>query len=185
MAKVPVTTWYLEMLERAAHVPVASPDPRLSLTRAQVPSPALNRFLYTSVGGNWHWTDRLPWTWAQWMEWLSRPGQETWVLAYAGTPAGYFELDRVGNDCEIAYFGLMPQFFGRGFGKYLLSATIERAWDTGARRVWVHTCSLDHVSALGNYKARGMKPYKEETVEKDVPPNPGPWPGARAPMEYP
>ena len=179
----PVTTWYLEMRDRAAHARAPSPDPAASLVRAEIPSPALNRFLYTSVGGDWHWVDRLPWTWAQWMNWLDTPDVQTWVLYLRGTPAGYCELQRqAAGDVEIAYFGLLPQFTGRGLGKYLLSETIERAWDMGAQRVWVHTCSLDHASALANYKARGMTQYKEVTVMKDVPEQtPGPWPGAQAP----
>lgn len=176
---IPVTTWYLEMKDRTQLRPVTKP-PDCALTRAEVPSPALNRFLYTSVGGAWHWWDRLPWTWEQWLQWLDTPDVETWVLSVRGTPAGYFELQRQnGGDVEIAYFGIAPDFFGKGLGKYLLAASIEHAWEMGAKRVWVHTCSLDHPAALANYRARGMSLYKEETVMKDVPASPpGPWPGA-------
>lgn len=171
------------MRDRAQLKAVARPDPALALTRAEIPSPALNRFLYTSIGGAWHWHDRLGWTWAQWMNWLDNDYVETWVLALRGTPAGYFELHKQTRDeVEIAYFGVAQEFLGRGYGGYLLSAAIERAWDTGARRVWVHTCSLDHAAALANYKARGMSVFSEETVNKEVPANaPGPWPGAQAP----
>src|SRR5205085_12689870 len=103
-------------------------DPTATFVRAEIPSPPLNRFLYTSVGGAWHWQDRLPWTWAQWLSWLDTPDVETWVLSVHGTPAGYCELQRQsGGDVEIAYFGLLPKFTGRGLGKYLLSETIERA----------------------------------------------------------
>jgi GNAT superfamily N-acetyltransferase len=177
-----VMTWYLEMRDPAQLRPAAAPDPLPALVRAEIPSPALNRFLYTSVGGDWHWVDRLPWTWAQWMQWLDRPTHQTWVMSVAGTPAGYFELDRQGDDVEIAYFGIAPQFIGRRLGGWLLTRTIEQAWAMGARRVWVHTCSLDHPYALLNYRARGMTLYREELAEKevaDVPP--GAWKGAEAP----
>ena len=64
---------------------------------------------------------------------------------------------------EIKYFGLAPAFIGKGFGGRLLTAAIEQAWDWGeVKRVWVHTCSLDHPGALSNYQARGMQLYKTE-----------------------
>jgi GNAT superfamily N-acetyltransferase len=74
----------------------------------------------------------------------------------------------------------MPRFIGRGLGGWLLTAAIERAWQMGAARVWVHTCSFDHPGALANYQARGMKLFKEVTEEEELPEQtPGPWPGAR------
>ena len=33
-----------------------------------------------------------------------------------------------------------------------------------SKKVWVHTCSLDHKNALANYLARGMKIYKSEKI---------------------
>lgn len=177
---LPVTTWYLEMRARAQLRPAVVPQPEPLILRAEEPSPALSRFLYTSVGGAWHWRDRLPWTWAQWRDWLDRPEVQTWVLYVRGTPAGYIELEhQPGNDVEIAYFGVAPAFIGRKLGGHLLGVGIARAWDMGAHRVWVHTCSLDHPAALANYRARGLTVYREETVMKEVALTPpGPWPGA-------
>jgi GNAT superfamily N-acetyltransferase len=79
-------------------------------------------------------------------------------------PAGYFELRRDSdNAIEIAYFGLLPEFVGRGLGKALLSAAATEAWRAGASRVWLHTSSLDHPAALPNYLARGFKVFRTET----------------------
>ena len=180
-SRVSVTRWFLEMTSpgQLRRSPVPQPAPRIA--RAEIPSPALNRFLYTSVGGPWHWRDRLPWTWDRWKQWLDRPELQTWVMYVSGTPAGYVELEKQGEDVEIAYFGITPEFIGRKLGGHLLSVGLARAWDMGARRVWVHTCTLDHPQALANYQARGMTVYKEETVLKDVGETPGPWPGAQAP----
>ena len=177
----PVTTWYLEQRDPAQLRRSRVPEPAPQIVRAEVPSPALNRFLYTSVGGAWHWRDRLPWNWQRWMQWLDRPTLQTWVMYVAGTPAGYVELDRQGDDVEIAYFGVVPEFIGRRLGGHLLGVGLERAWEMGGARVWVHTCSLDHPAALANYRARGMAVYDEQTVMKDVGETPGPWPGAQAP----
>jgi GNAT superfamily N-acetyltransferase len=153
---------------------------RLSLMRAELPSPELGRFLYTAVGGDWYWIDRLHWTYAQWQERLSAPGVETWVAYTCGTPCGYFELElQPDDDVEIAYFGLLPGFVGKGVGGWLLTKAIERAWEMGAARVWVHTCSLDGPNALANYEKRGMVVFKKETAEQELPEKPpGPWPGA-------
>ena len=182
MSAQPVTTWYLEQLDPALLRRSRVPEPAPVIVRAEIPSPALNRYLYTSVGGAWHWIDRLSWTWDRWMQWLARPELQTWVMYVAGTPVGYVELEKqAGDDLEIAYFGVAPPFIGRKLGGHLLSVGLERAWEMGARRVWVHTCSLDHPAALANYQARGMTLYREEIVLKEVGETPGPWPGAQAP----
>lgn len=175
-----VTTWHLEQRDPSQLRRSVTPSPEPRLEQAKVPSPALNRFLYTSVGGDWHWNDRLTWTWQRWMQWLDRPGHQTWVMHVDGTPAGYFELEKQGDDVEIAYFGIAPQFIGRKLGGWLLTRTLEQGWAFGAQRVWVHTCSLDHPAALANYQARGMTVFKEETATKALGPAPGPWPGWRA-----
>jgi GNAT superfamily N-acetyltransferase len=178
--RVRVVTYHLEMTDPADLVRAAAAPADLVLTRAEIPSPALNRFLYTAVGGDWYWLQRLPWSHEQWMRYLERDGVETWVAYVAGTPAGYFELEaQERGNVEIAYFGLLPRFIGRGLGGALLTATVERAWAMGARRVWVHTCSLDHPSALPAYQARGFRVFDVVHTEEDLPErSPGPWPGA-------
>jgi GNAT superfamily N-acetyltransferase len=178
--QVDVTTWYLEMLSPADLRPAPCPDGNVMLVRAEVPSPELNRFLYTAVGGPWYWIDRLDWDYARWLDWLDRPELETWVLYAQGTPAGYVEIEAQPEDnIEVAYFGLLPRFIGQRLGGYLLSAGVERAWARGARRVWVHTCSLDGPNALANYQARGFRVYDQRTQPLELPArSPGPWPGA-------
>jgi GNAT superfamily N-acetyltransferase len=175
-----VIIYHLEMTEPSMLRPSKRPAPRLDIRRAELPSPELNRFLYTAVGGNWFWRDRLSWSYERWLTYLNRPEIETWIAYLAGTPAGYTELEaQPGGSVEIAYFGLLPQFIGHGVGGTLLTTAIRRAWATGAQRVWVHTCSLDHPHALNNYKARGMRLFKEEEKLVSLPEEtPGPWPGA-------
>lgn len=175
-----VTTWYLEMTRAEDLRPSRASIQDLRIEPARIPCPELNRFFYTAVGGDWLWIDRLGWTYGQWLAYLDRPELETWIASVSGTPAGYFELEKQpGGDVELVYFGLLPQFIGRGIGGVLLTAAIERAWQMGASRVWVHTCSLDGPAALPAYQARGFRIYKEETAEKDFPEEtPGAWPGA-------
>lgn len=166
----PVTTTYLEMTGRDRLRPAkASPTP-CELVQVREPDPELNRSLYVQVGAGYRWVDRLPWDRDRWLAWLDRPDLETWVLYSSGVQAGYFELERQAEgNVEIAYFGLLPDFIGRGLGGYLLTAAIERAWDMGATRVWVHTCDLDHPSALANYTARGFEVYRVESKTERFP----------------
>jgi ribosomal protein S18 acetylase RimI-like enzyme len=147
--------------------------PDLEIREARIASPVLGRFLYTAVGGAWGWTDRLSWPYSKWMAHLERPEVEVWIAYLDGVIAGYVELERQpGESVEIAYFGLIRQFMGKGIGGVLLSDTVERAFHTGAKRVWLHTCSLDSPRAIENYRARGFKLYDEETTVKDVAPAP-------------
>jgi GNAT superfamily N-acetyltransferase len=174
-----VTTYYLEMTDPSLLRPPRTRSEEVEIRRAEIPSPELNRFLYTAVGGGWYWIDRLAWSLARWREWLSRPEVETWVASVRGTPAGYFELERQPCDqVELVYFGLIPRFVGLGIGGALLAAAIGRAWEMGTKRVWVHTCSLDHPRALEAYRKHGFRLYREEVAEQELPDRtPGPWPG--------
>ena len=176
---------HLEMLAPGALRPPSRIPSEVLLLRATIPSPELGRFLYTAVGGDWYWRERLSWTHSRWLAWLSRPEVETWVAYQSGTPAGYFELEaQPEGHVQITYFGLLPGFIGRGLGGYLLTQAIERAWQVkpGVRRVWVHTCTLDHQDALANYTARGFEVFREEEHAVELPDEPpGPWPGAERP----
>jgi GNAT superfamily N-acetyltransferase len=176
---------YLEMTSPADLRPAWAPEVDFPIRQARIPSPELNRFLYTAVGGDWFWIDRLSWTFDQWLAWLSRPEVETWIGYLEGTPAGYFELEKqAGGSVELSYFGLLPRFIGRGLGGTLLAAAIERAWEMGASRVWVNTCDLDGPASLTNYQARGFRIFRIERLAKEFPDQtPGPWPGARKPEQ--
>ena len=120
-----VTTTHLEMTDRKALKPARANDVPFQLMQAKIPSPELNRFLYTAVGADWIWYSRLPWDTARWLAYLDRPELETWVAYVSGTPAGYFELEfQAPGDVEIIYFGLLDQFTGRGFGGAMLAHRI-------------------------------------------------------------
>lgn len=169
---VPLTTYYLEML-RPDELRPKRAGPEFRVNRVEVPCPEFNRFLYTAVGWQWSWIDKLPWTYEQWEAYVKRPQLGTWVGYLSGTPAGYFELEQQdAGDIEIAYFGMLPHFIGKGLGGPLLTAAIENGWGWGARRVWVHTCSLDHPQALANYLARGFRQFKESHARKTIPSTP-------------
>lgn len=175
-----ITIYHLELAAREEFRPTPNRGPELFLMQAKRPSPEFSRFLYTAIGGDWYWIDRLPWNHARWQADIGRPAVETWVAYCEGTPAGYYQLERCAEGVvDIAYFGLMPFMTGQGSGGYLLSCAVERAYAMGAERVTVNTCTLDHEAALTNYRARGFRCVREERFEKTIPAHsPGPWPQA-------
>lgn len=159
-----LVTTYLAMHNPSEFRPAYSNDPALQITESAVPLASFYRFLYGEVGRRWRWLDRNAWSDEQLEAWLAAPSISLWVLYVSGTPAGYIELDAQPDGTEIAYFGLIERFFGRGYGKHLLSFGVQRAWDDGASRVWLHTCNLDGPHALENYQKRGFTIYDIQQV---------------------
>ncbi len=154
---------YLEMRDPSSLSHATLPDAAWRVERVLDCPPAFWRFLYAEVGRAHQWVDRLPWSPAEIRAYLADPAVTLWLLTVWGAPAGYFELRRdPDGSIEIAYFGLLREFLGRGLGGHLLTQAVQRAWDAGATRVWVHTSTLDHPSALPNYLKRGFKVYKTE-----------------------
>ncbi len=154
--------YYLEMTERPRDSRGLSPFP-IRIEECCIAQPQFNRFLYQLVGEHWQWEDKLTWTDAQWKALIESDKHRTWVAYSEGAIAGYYELHQCGTDVEILYFGLAPQFIGRGLGKNLLEHAIQSAWDwEPVKRVWLHTCSKDHPGARANYLARGFRQYKVE-----------------------
>ncbi len=167
-----VTRTYLEMRDASELRGAKLDDPLIQIEAQPDCSIDLLRFLYREVGKNYHWIDRLPWTDAQIVDYLNQSEISLWLMTYGGERAGYFELRKCEDgSTEIAYFGLLGEFIGRGLGKHLLTQAVEQAWADGANRVWLHTCTDDDPAALPNYLKRGFKPFKSEkyTVERSVP----------------
>ncbi len=160
MAEQPVQIWYLEATS-ARELNPKPPVTGFEITEDTNNNGQLNRQLYQQVGADWQWTDKLAWSDDQWQSYAGDPTLRTWLLKEGDQMVGYFELQqRDQGDIEINYFGLLPDYYNRGLGGYLLTRAIEEAWGWDAERVIVNTCSLDHPGALANYLARGMAIYK-------------------------
>ena len=126
----------------------------------------LNKFFYKNIGKKHHWVDRLIWTDKQWVDYTSDKKIKTYILKKKDDLVGYFELvlHNDYNEVEIAYLGLLQEYHNQKLGSYLLSSAIKNSFLEEPKRVWVHTCSLDHKNAIHNYIARGMKIFKKETI---------------------
>jgi GNAT superfamily N-acetyltransferase len=168
--RVEVLRTYLELSRPEQLTPAPCPDPRARVEHVEDCPPSFFRYLYAEVGRRYHWVDRSGWTDEQQAARLADPNVSLHLLSVAGAPAGYFELELHGDGAvEIAYFGLLPEFLGRGLGKYLLTRAAQEAFALGASRVWLHTCTLDDPAALPNYLARGFRKVREETYVAEVP----------------
>ena len=130
----------------------------------------LNKFFYKQIGKDHRWIDRLQWNDQKWINYVENPNIKTFILKDNDELAGYFEqifhLNQ--KNCEIAYFGIMKQFYGKKYGGYLLTEAIKKSFEKEIEKVWVHTCSFDHKNALKNYISRGMKIYKTESINLEI-----------------
>ena len=166
---VEVTTTHLEM--RAPPAGALAPAPAgVQVVRAVQPTVRFYRYLYDAVGEPWAWYDRRRMAPAELAAILDDSRVEVHVLWKAGVPAGYAELDRrIAGQVELAYFGLLPEAIGQRLGPWLLGWAIREAWrPDDVTRVWVHTCTLDHPSALRMYIAAGFVPYGEDRHRQTV-----------------
>src|SRR5262249_59876540 len=121
--RVEVTRTYLQMLRPEALRPAPAPEGDWRIERVRTCPASFYRYLYLEVGRAYHWVDRAGWDDETVRSYLGQPSVGLWVLYCEGAPAGYFELVRHADDStEIAYFGLLPEFHGRGLGKHLLTA---------------------------------------------------------------
>ena len=126
----------------------------------------LNKFFYKNIGKKHRWVDRLIWSEQQWIDYVSNSKVKTYVLKKKDDLVGFFELifHLENKEVEIAYFGILEEYQNKKLGSFLLSEAIKKSFVNNTKRVWVHTCSLDHKNALSNYISRGMKIFKTEIL---------------------
>ena len=167
---IDTTVTYLEMREQPVRPTTPSPSSRakLALLRAENPTLSFYRYLYGTVGGSLNWTDRLILDDETLLAIIQDPLVEVYVLYLGGVPAGFVELDRrQDGEIELTYLGLLPEFIGRGWGRYLLDWAIHTAWSHAPQRLWLHTCDLDSPRALPLYQRAGFVAY-DQRIEKVV-----------------
>ena len=146
------------------------PNNSCKLILLDPPDFQLNRFFYKQIGEDHRWIDRLQWNDQKWINYVESPNIKTFILKNNDKLVGYFEQIFHFNqkNCEITYFGIMKEFYGKKYGGYLLTKAIEKSFIAGVEKIWLHTCSLDHEHALKNYISRGMKIYKTESINLNI-----------------
>ena len=159
--KIAAVVTHLEMTARAA----PRPDPAGSWSLRRVDAPALGWFrdLYRRVGEEWLWISRTRMPDAELAAIVQSPPVEIYALAHEGRDEGLLELDfRVPGQCEIVSFGLTEKLVGSGAGRWLMNRALEFAWSQPVTRVWLHTCTFDHPSALAFYQRSGFRAFRRQ-----------------------
>jgi len=141
-----------------------------ALRRVERPDLDWYRDLFRRVGEEWLWFSRVSIADETLAAIVHSPKVEVFAFEAAGEAEGLLELDfREPGECELAFFGLTGAVRGGGAGRWLMNRALERAWAQPIRRLWVHTCSLDHPSALGFYIRSGFVPYRQQVEVADDP----------------
>ncbi len=190
---IEIVVTYLEMRAPSSRMRCRPPllGVPLQILRLSRPSVPFYRYLYETVGAPWRWYERRMLDDTELEALLTANHLDVIVLYAGGEPAGFAELHRhPGNDVELAYFGLMPHFIGHGLGRYFLETAVEMAWTphprTGTtRRVWLHTCTLDHPAALGLYQKIGFHPVAQDRKRMPDPMRAGQMPPYTGPLPIP
>ena len=170
MREIETIVTFLEMTAEPLHHVTPPSNLKLMLMRAENITLSFYRFLYGAVGQHYHWNDRSNLSDAELAKLSNGEGAEVWVLYVGGQPAGYFELvpDNA-STIELEYFGLTPEFQGKGLGKWLLAEAIRAAWAKLPNRVVVQTSTLDGPAALPLYQKMGFTPYAQEPRIVEIP----------------
>lgn len=156
---------FLEMNARPSYGWPPTPNGMTgALLKAEKPPVWYFRALYDAVGRDYAWTDLHAAEDAEIADWLASPDVALYSMMDHGWPQGFFVLDwRAGDSCDLAYFGLVPEATGRGFGRWMLRTAILTAWAReGVKKLAVNTCTLDHPRALIQYQANGFTPVQQE-----------------------
>jgi len=166
--KIAAVVTHLEMTQR----PPLRRDPAGSWTLRRVERPGLDWFraLYSSVGEDWLWFSRIRMPDAELAAILQSPLVEVYALVDDGRDEGLLELDfRQPGQCELAFFGVTAKLIGTGAGRWLMNRALEHAWSHSVDRVWVHTCTLDHPSAVAFYQRSGFRAFRRQIEIADDP----------------
>ena len=159
--KIAAIVTHLEITAR----PALRPDPAGAWTLRRVDTPPLDWFrdLYRRVGQQWLWISRIRMPDAELAAIIQSPLVEIYALAHEGRDEGLLELDfREPGQCEFVSFGVTEKLVGTGAGRWLMNRALELAWSRPVTRVWLHTCTFDHPSALAFYQRSGFRPFRRQ-----------------------
>ena len=168
------TVTFLEMTAAPARRTMAKPPGKLSLQRAEDPPLHLYPYLYEAIGRDYTWVIRARMSDEELSAILTHPDLELYLFYINGVPAGFAELDFADLTSEshvahLAYFGLMPEFLGKGYGRFFLGQTLDILWARSPEKILLNTCSHDHPAALHLYQRAGFVAYARETQQLMIP----------------
>ncbi len=167
--KIAAVVTCLEMRRRPERGECAPPS-GMQLVRKRRPDLAWYRRLFREIGEPWLWFSRLGVSDCELAAILHDDAIEVYAAEAQGRAVGLVELDCRGfPEIELAFFGLLPAFTGKGIGRWLIGEAIARAFAHRPERFWVHTCTFDHPAALAFYMRSGFIPYARRIEIADDP----------------
>jgi GNAT superfamily N-acetyltransferase len=168
--KIAAVVTYLEMRARPAPRAPRPETADLALERFGPGEAARYKRIYRAIGERWFWFSRLGASDEEVSAVLGDPGVMAFAATQGGRDIGLVEIDlRQEGEAEIVYFGLVDEATGQGLGRRLMDRTLELAWGQAVRRVWLHTCTLDHPGAIAFYRRSGFAPYRLAVEVADDP----------------
>lgn len=157
---IPTITTYFEMTDRPALKQQEAP---LKLVRWNTPEPSEYLSLFRAVGDRWMWASRLLMDEDTLRANIHHDAVEIYLIEDGGAKVGLLELDfREPKQCEIGFFGMIPDMNGQGYGRWLMAEALKHAWRPDISRVWLHTCTEDSPRAISFYMKSGFTAYKRE-----------------------
>jgi GNAT superfamily N-acetyltransferase len=156
---------YLRM-DKKPRVPVPM-DPRLQMQRIHPPvDPSYYLELYQGVGLGYDWVDRFVMPQSQVEELINAANVAIFVFLFEDQPCGFVEFVIGVDSVELLYFGLFPEFTGRGLGGRFLRMAVDRAWGYEPQWIELNTCELDNERAMHVYRNAGFEVYCTRTERR-------------------
>ena len=164
-----VTTYYLEMDSKDKFIAKTDFENKIKIKKIDNDA-YLNFIFFAGVGLPFKWYSRLKWDIKKWQNYFLENTVKTYIGFDGNKLIGYYELEKQENKIvEIKFFGLLPNYIGKGLGSMFLSHAINNSWQLNAKKVCLHTCSIDHQSAYKNYVARGFELIKQVEDIENIP----------------
>jgi len=162
----PVTVTFLEMHE-PKELPVTWPNTHFELLPKPISAEEYRKYYY-GVGEKHFWLDRMVMPDEELTEKINAENIDIFLFYINKEVAGYIEFVKEEKYVEILYFGLMPAFIGKSYGKYFLQWVIAKAWSYQPEWIQLNTCTLDHPNALGTYKKAGFAEVRTEIHQRRI-----------------
>jgi GNAT superfamily N-acetyltransferase len=179
--KIASVVTYLEM--RAPHPVATAPKADFAIRKIAAPDNQWYRRIFRAVGEPWLWFSRLQLSDEDLHAIIGDPAVDIFALSADGVDKGLLEFDgRKFPNIEVAFFGVTLDLVGKGAGAALMAHGLEFEWKRGPQRIWLHTCTADHPSALRFYQKFGFVPYKRGLEIADDPRLTGGMPRSAAPQ---
>jgi len=163
--KLPVKTYFLE-LKKPFYDKHELPD-NFHVQKLTNPDTEFYLSIYRQISEPWGWAGRLMMTKNELETKIQDPDNNIYVLEDEGKLAGFAEFERQDRDIEIVYFGLDKDYIGKKIGKAWFIKILDSAWEQSPRKIWLHTCELDHPSALSFYQKLGLKIFNEKILQEN------------------